>query len=122
MPHLIYVIDDEKPIREVLKRTLEKAAFKVMTFADGREALRQLESLPPQMILLDITMPAFSGMDFLDAIQRTHPQVPIFMLTAVFDVEATKLAISKGARDYLQKPFDMAYLVRYLKDYLNKAA
>ena len=122
MTHLIYVVDDEQPIRDLLKRTLTKAGFEVATFADGRSALAHLKTTSPSLILLDIRMPGFSGMDFLDAIRLTDPNIPVFMLTSVFDVESTRTAVCKGARDYLQKPFDLNYLVSYVNSYLNKFA
>ncbi len=125
-PISIFAIDDEKPIRDLLQRALSNAGFKVKTFADGREALAAMANDPPALILLDVSMPGISGIDTLTLLKQQYPSIPVFMLTAVFDLDTMTLATEKGAFDYLLKPFDIPVLIEHLQNYaarhIEKAA
>ena len=120
MNYRIAAVDDEKTVRDLLRRTLEPAGFSVETYANGEEALQGLKKITPDLILLDIRMPGMSGIELLEHLSSKHSGIPVFMLTSTTDIESTNLAIQKGARDYLLKPFDTHHLVSYITSYLQK--
>ncbi len=103
---LILIADDESKIRRLVGASLEMAGFDVCTAADGREALELFERLPekPDLIVLDLMMPAMDGLEVLGKL-REKSAVPVIMLTAK-DAAADKMAAFRlGTDDYLTKPF-----------------
>ena len=109
----ILYIDDEPDLRMLAKLVLEMSGrYAVVESNSGREALQQLESLLPDLILLDVMMPEMDGLETLDHIKsmpRTR-DVPVIFLTAKVNEEDIRLLRSRGAVDVLAKPFDPAAL------------
>ncbi|NLA04224.1 MAG: response regulator, partial [Firmicutes bacterium] len=104
MPARILVVDDERPIAEILKYNLEKEGFEVILAYDGEEALRRLEQDEPDLILLDIMLPKKDGFDVCREI-RAQREIPIIMLTAKESETDKVLGLELGADDYVTKPF-----------------
>lgn len=115
----LLVVDDEKPIADILKFTFEKEGYQVVCAYDGEEALLVVQHERPDLILLDVMLPGRDGMDVCRAVRQSH-DVPIIMLTAK-DSELDKvLGLELGADDYVTKPFSTRELVARVKAHLRR--
>ena len=103
----ILVVDDEKPISEIVKYNLVKEGYEVFTAYDGEEALEKVEEVEPDLIILDLMLPKMDGLEVAREVRKTH-DMPIIMVTAK-DSEIDKvLGLELGADDYVTKPFSNA--------------
>ncbi len=101
----VLVIDDEPDLRLALQALLGRAGFAVEEAADGREGLRTLVAAHPDVVLLDVEMPAMDGWDTLERIRELDEGVPVLMLTArSLEMEKVR-GLRAGADDYLVKPY-----------------
>ncbi len=115
----ILVVEDEQPISDILKFTLEKEGYEVDCVFDGEQAIQRALSDQPDLILLDIMLPIKDGMEVCRAI-RKHADMPIIMLTAK-DSEVDKvLGLELGADDYVTKPFNTRELLARIKANLRR--
>lgn len=115
----ILVVDDEKPIADILQFTLEKEGYEVVCAYDGEEAILLANKEKPDLILLDIMLPKKDGMEVCRTIRQTS-EVPIIMLTAK-DSEIDKvLGLEFGADDYVTKPFGSRELLARVKVQLRR--
>ena len=109
MARTILVVDDEPTLRETLVDALESDGFRVLSAADGREALATFRARKPDLVLLDLMLPELSGIEVCRII-RAESGVPIVMLTAK-DSETDKVVgLELGADDYVTKPFSLREL------------
>ncbi len=116
----ILVVDDEKPIVEILKYNLEKEGFHVLTAFDGEEALNKVEEESPDLIVLDIMLPQKDGFAVCREI-RAARDIPIIMLTAK-EMEIDKvLGLELGADDYVTKPFSAREVTARIKALLRRS-
>jgi DNA-binding response OmpR family regulator len=99
----ILVVEDERDIRELLRRYLERAEHAVLTAGTGADALRLLGEAAPDLLLLDLGLPDIDGFDVLRAATVLH--VPVIALTARSSVEDRIVGLERGADDYVTKPF-----------------
>lgn len=110
----ILVVDDEKPISDIVKFNLEKEGFEVITAYDGEEAMEQVEAENPDLIVLDLMLPKMDGLEVCREVRKTR-DTPIIMVTAK-DQEIDKvLGLELGADDYVTKPFSNRELVARVK-------
>ncbi|WP_349642379.1 response regulator YycF [Eupransor demetentiae] len=110
----ILVVDDEKPISDIIRFNLTKEGYDVVTAADGQEALDLFEEEHPDLVLLDQMLPEVDGIEVLRQI-RSKTETPIIMVTAK-DSEIDKvLGLEMGADDYVTKPFSNRELVARVK-------
>ncbi len=116
----VLIVDDEQTLRNFMRRNLEARGFRVLTAADGLEALHQFEQHQPDLIILDLLMPRLDGMEVLRRI-RSHDTVPIIVLTALDDEEDKITALEQGADDYLTKPFSVGELLARVHAVLRRA-
>lgn len=117
----ILVVDDEKPISDIIKFNLEKEGYEIYTAFDGEAALEQFEQVKPNLILLDLMLPRMDGLEVCREIRKTS-DVPIIMLTAK-DSEIDKvLGLELGADDYVTKPFSNRELVARVKANLRRSS
>jgi len=100
----ILVVDDHELIRETLKETLIDEGYKVNLAKNGRECLETVFSVDVDLILLDMKLPDMSGIDVLQRLRETHPDIVVIMMTAYGDIESTKRALHLGAFDFIHKP------------------
>jgi diguanylate cyclase (GGDEF)-like protein len=103
----ILVVDDDRNLRKIIQTNLELAGYDVSTAANGEEALGMLDSMQPDLIVLDVMMPLMDGYEVARRVRR-HPSnthVPIIMLTAKSEVEDKLAGFEAGADDYITKPF-----------------
>jgi DNA-binding response OmpR family regulator len=108
----LLVVDDEKPLCELLKEHFEQQFdCEVLTATTPGEALRLLEKEQPEGMLLDVHLKSrLSGLDVLARARQISPGTKVIMVTAVNDLECVKKARELGAVDYITKPFSVAYL------------
>ncbi len=115
----ILVVDDERPIADILKFTLEKEGYEVIVAYDGDEAVERALSELPDLILLDIMLPKRDGMDVCRAI-RQQADMPIIMLTAKDNEVDKVVGLELGADDYVTKPYSSRELVARVKAHLRR--
>jgi DNA-binding response OmpR family regulator len=114
------VVDDEPAIVRLVRDYLERAGFEVLTAASGESALQTFARQRPDLVILDLTLPAMDGLDVARAIRRTG-DVPIIMLTARTE-EADRVAgLELGADDYVTKPFSAREIVARVRAVLRRA-
>ncbi|WP_025027550.1 response regulator YycF [Caldalkalibacillus mannanilyticus] len=119
MSYKILVVDDERPIADILQYNLEKEGYEVICAFDGEEAIMKALGEEPHLILLDIMLPKKDGMEVCRHIRQTK-DIPIIMLTAK-DSELDKvLGLELGADDYVTKPFSTRELVARVKANLRR--
>ena len=119
MAHSVLVVDDEPTLRATLAEALEQDGLRVVTAADGKEALQRFRADPPDLVLLDLMLPQVSGIEIC-RIMRRESSVPIVMLTAR-DSEIDKVVgLELGADDYVTKPFSPRELVARVKALLRR--
>jgi len=103
----VWVVDDDRSIRWVLEKALQKADIQARCFPNANVMLDALEQAKPDAILTDIRMPGIDGLELLDQIRGTHPNLPGISMTAHSDLESAVSAFHGGAFEYLPKPFDV---------------
>ncbi|MGG1675888.1 response regulator YycF [Neobacillus sp. NRS-1170] len=119
MEKKILVVDDEKPIADILQFNLKKEGYVVYCAYDGNEALQLVEEIQPDLILLDIMLPLRDGMEVCREVRKKY-EMPIIMLTAK-DSEIDKvLGLELGADDYVTKPFSTRELIARVKANLRR--
>jgi DNA-binding response OmpR family regulator len=117
----ILVVDDDADVRGLVRELLERAGASVREAADGREALRILYDVRPEVIVLDVTMPELDGWQTLERI-RDLTAAPVLMLTAR-DTEMEKVSgLKEGADDYVTKPFGRQELLARVEALLRRSA
>jgi two-component system phosphate regulon response regulator OmpR len=117
-PHVL-VVDDDRRLRELLSRFLNKNGYRVTTAASAAEARAKTESVVFDALVLDVMMPGESGFDYMRGVRR-HSDVPILMLTAQADASDRIKGLEIGADDYLPKPFDTRELILRLGNILKR--
>jgi two-component system response regulator MprA len=119
----ILVVDDERAVRESLRRALELEGYHVELAADGEEALGRLEAEPePDALVLDVLMPVVDGLEVCRRLRRAGRRLPVLMLTARAEVESRVEGLDAGADDYLTKPFALEELLARLRALLRRTA
>jgi len=118
----IFVIDDEKEIREIISINLKDEGYKVFTFSSGEKALAELNKKKPDLILLDIMMEGIDGYDFCRQIRSTPDlkDLPIIFLSAKSSEFDKILGLELGGDDYLTKPFSLKELKARIKAVLRR--
>ncbi len=118
----ILVVDDEPHMVNFLRTLLEAESYKVETAANGLEAVRRVQEEPiPDLVLLDVAMPGFDGLETLGRISGIRPGIKVVMLSCVNDPRTVVKAIRLGAQDYLPKPFQQADLEAVMKRALGRS-
>jgi two-component system response regulator MprA len=119
----ILVVDDERAVRDSLRRALELQGYQVELAADGAEALALLEANgQPDAVLLDILMPGIDGLEVCRRIRRSGNAVPVLMLTARDAVGDRVSGLDAGADDYVVKPFALEELLARVRALLRRAS
>ena len=115
----ILVVDDEKPISDIVKFNLTKEGYEVHTAYDGEEALEKVTEVEPDLILLDLMLPKMDGLEVAREVRKNY-DMPIIMVTAK-DSEIDKvLGLELGADDYVTKPFSNRELIARVKANLRR--
>lgn len=124
MNKLIYVVDDEPDILELLLINISKAGYEVSAFEDSVSFLDRLKTKLPDLIVLDIMLPEIDGFEVCRIIRNSElwKEIPIIMLTARDDVMDKVLGLEFGADDYMVKPFSPRELLARIKSILRRTA
>ncbi|HEX9797362.1 MAG TPA: response regulator transcription factor [Anaerolineales bacterium] len=117
----VLVVDDERTIREVLRRYLEREGFQVSEAQDGAEALAAASQDPPDLVVLDLMLPKVDGLEVARQL-RSERRVPIVMLTAKGELEDRIEGLELGADDYIVKPFSPREVMLRVNAVLRRAA
>jgi two-component system response regulator MprA len=121
----ILVVDDERAVRESLRRALELEGYDVELAADGEEALAWLEpesEAAADAVVLDVLMPGVDGLEVCRRLRRSGSRLPVLMLTARAEVENRVEGLDAGADDYVTKPFALEELLARLRALLRRTA
>jgi len=118
---LILAVDDDEKLLKLLTVNLIAEGFQVMTASNGVQAMKFLEGVPPDLVLLDISMPVMDGFETLMHI-REQSEVPVIMLTAADDPTTTSKAMRAGADDFMSKPFSIRELLARVHAKLRRYA
>lgn len=116
----VMVVDDEKPLRDFVRRNLEVRGYKVFTAGNGLEAMAVFQNENIHLVILDIMMPQMDGLEVTRRI-REESHVPIIILTAMGEETDKVRAFDLGADDYLTKPFGVGELLGRIKAVLRRA-
>jgi DNA-binding response OmpR family regulator len=115
----VLVVDDEAAIRDLLEYGLGQAGFAVQSVLDGREAIEAIRTWSPEVIILDVMLPEIDGFTLLPALRRLT-DVPIVMLSAKTETAEKVAGLSRGADDYVGKPFELEELIARLHSALRR--
>jgi len=118
-PHLL-VVDDDRRLRDLLSRYLQREGYRVTTAKDAGDARAKLDGLTFDLLILDVMMPGESGFDLARSLRKTS-QVPILMLTARAETENRISGLEIGADDYVSKPFEVRELSLRIANILRRA-
>jgi len=117
----VLVVDDERAVRDSLRRALELEGYVVELAADGEEALERLaQNGEPDAVVLDILMPRMDGLEVCRRLRREGHRLPVLMLTARDEVENRVAGLDAGADDYVTKPFALEELLARLRALLRR--
>jgi two-component system, OmpR family, response regulator MprA len=117
----VLVVDDERAVRDSLRRALELEGYDVELAADGEEALERLaQNGEPDAVVLDILMPRMDGLEVCRRLRREGHRLPVLMLTARDEVENRVAGLDAGADDYVTKPFALEELLARLRALLRR--
>ena len=119
------VVDDERAVRESLRRALELEGYEIELAADGQEALQRLDANgegQPDAVILDVLMPVIDGLEVCRRIRRSGNRVPVLMLTARDEIENRVAGLDAGADDYVTKPFALEELVARVRALLRRTS
>jgi two-component system, OmpR family, response regulator MprA len=117
----ILVVDDERAVRESLRRALELEGYEIELAADGNEALYRLEvTEEPDAVILDVLMPGVDGLEVCRRLRGAGSKLPVLMLTARTEVEDRVAGLDAGADDYVTKPFALEELLARMRALLRR--
>lgn len=118
----ILIIDDERSIRNTLQEILSLEDFKVSVAENGKEGIDKIKKESPQVVMCDIKMPGMDGIELLETISNSHPELPIIMISGHGDIDTAVESLKKGAFDYLQKPLDLNRVLVTVRNALDKTS
>ena len=118
--YTVLVADDEQVLREGIARVLKPEGYRVITAANGEEALELLSAEPVNLILCDLKMPVMGALEVLEEAGRTYPDVPVIIITGLGTVDDAVECMKKGAYDFVTKPFGIDHLILVVKRALEK--
>ena len=111
----IWIVDDDQSIRWVLEKALSREKIPHRSFSNPNDVLNALEKESPEVLISDIRMPRGNGLDLLQHVKASHPNLPVIIMTAYSDLESAVSSFQGGAFEYLPKPFDVDEAVSLVK-------
>jgi DNA-binding response OmpR family regulator len=118
----VLIIDDEDGLRHTLTRVLKVAGCEVSSASDGPPALGLIQTIPLDLVYLDIHLPSMSGLEVLQSIRSAKPDLPVILFTAHASLQSALEALRLGATDYLVKPIDPEVFVARTRVILDEQA
>lgn len=110
----IWIVDDDQSIRWVLEKALSRENIPHKSFSNPNDVLNALEKETPQVLISDIRMPRGNGLDLLQHVKASHPNLPVIIMTAFSDLDSAVSSFQGGAFEYLTKPFDVEKAVELI--------
>ena len=110
----IWIVDDDQSIRWVLEKALARENIPHKSFSNPNDVLNALEKETPQVLISDIRMPRGNGLDLLQHVKASHPNLPVIIMTAYSDLDSAVSSFQGGAFEYLTKPFDIEKAVELI--------
>ncbi|MDG2449863.1 MAG: sigma-54 dependent transcriptional regulator [Saprospiraceae bacterium] len=117
----ILVVDDDKSIRRTLKDILEFEKYEVIEANDGLDCMVKLKQNQFDVVILDVKMPKMDGMEVMEKIQATKPELPVVMISGHGNIDTAVEAVKKGAFDFIQKPPDLNRLLITIRNAMDKS-
>lgn len=117
---LVYFVEDDQSISYVIQKTLEKLGLKTEAFFTGTSFLNRYYEEKPTLILLDIMLPDTSGLELLKEIRKDDAEIPVIIISALFNEMDKVIALDLGADDYITKPFGILELTSRIQARLRK--
>ena len=117
----VLIVEDDRKLAEFVARGLRAERCAVDLAADGREGQQFIDAYPYDLLILDLMLPRVSGSELLQRVRRSHPSLPVLVLTARDATEDKVKHFEAGADDYLTKPFDFAELAVRVKALLRRS-
>jgi two-component system, OmpR family, response regulator MprA len=117
----VLIVDDDRSLREALRRTLTLGGFETVSAGSGEEALTQVVEASPDALVLDVGLPDLDGLEVCRRLREAGNRVPVLMLTARDAIEDRIDGLDAGADDYLVKPFDVGELKARLRALLRRS-
>ncbi|HPE59905.1 MAG TPA: nitrogen regulation protein NR(I) [Thiolinea sp.] len=111
----VWIVDDDRSIRWVLERALQKAGIETRSFETADQTLSALQTVEPATLITDIRMPGRSGLELLNHMGQQYPDIPVIIMTAHSDLDSAVSAYQGGAFEYLPKPFDVNEAVELVR-------
>lgn len=122
MPYKILIIEDELALQQTLKLNLELEGFQAFTCSNGGDAISLVKKTTPDLILLDIMLPVYSGIEIYKQLKELSITIPVIFLTARNNVQDKIEGLKLGADDYITKPFDLEELLLRIHNVLKRNA
>lgn len=115
------IVDDEETLTYSLYQSfiLEKKDYEVVTAASGEEASKKLAGSPFDLVITDISMPGMSGLELLSLIKEKYPETEVIVITAYGSEEKKEESLQKGARYYIEKPFEIKKIKKLVMELLQ---
>ena len=121
MSHHILIVDDEAPIREMLKLALTKHGYRVTDVASAAEAMRLVRTDPPQLVISDLQLEDTDGMEMIAQLKTALPSTPVILLTGVFfDQQVVEEALTDKISAYLHKTAPLSVIVDKVRQFVEK--
>jgi len=114
-PGPILIVDDEESIRKSLEGVLGDEGYSCALASDGADALSQLESLRPSLVILDIWMPGMDGIETLRRMKAAHPETPVIMMSGHATISTAIKATKIGASDFIEKPLELDVVLNAIR-------
>jgi len=115
----VLLVDDEEEFVTALAERLELRGIEASIATSGGEALKRIDADKPDLVVLDVLMPGLGGLDVLDQIRKTDPQIRVILLTGRGSAHEDDVSVPLGAFDYLIKPVNIDDLIKKMRDALN---
>jgi FixJ family two-component response regulator len=117
---IVFVVDDDEPVREAIKKLIESAGLRAATFGSAREFFNSQRPDVPACLVLDVRLPDVSGLDFQNDLAAANILIPIIFITGHADVPMSVRAMKAGAAEFLTKPFRGQELLAAIQEAIAK--
>lgn len=118
----ILIAEDDTLMMKIMELCLAQEGYDIICCQDGLDAMKRIEQENPDVIILDIMLPYFSGLEILGKVKQKGTQVPVIMVSAMGQQTVMDEAIKLGADHFISKPFNINYLKAYLQQFSTVAA
>jgi two-component system response regulator GlrR len=118
----VLLVDDDRSLLRLLSMRLMAAGYDVLAVDNGRQALEQLPGFRPDMIITDLKMNGMDGMELFEQVHRSHPGLPVLILTAHGTIPDAFAAASQGVFSYLTKPYNSKVLLEHMERALRSGS